>query len=337
MGAICKMDFLLAWNFIYTMNSRIALLVILSTIFLTPAQSPRTEAPPVFTNSIGQKFALIPAGEFMMGSTEEESRLMLEQMKKKGVHEWYQASPPSENPRHAVRISRAFYLGAHEVTLGAFRAFIEASGYRTDAEKDGKGADGKFDGKWTTRPEFNWKSMGYERSDGMPVVNVTWNDAVAFCEWLTRKEGRIYRLPTEAEWEFACRAGTTTRYYWGEDESRRDEYVWHGRNSGGGPHPVGQLKPNAFGLFDMCGNAYEYCSDWFGTNYYATVAARVNSRKNGVGGAIDPKGPESGTEKVVRSGSWGTDPMHCRSAFRGGAGLTHRNMRDGFRVVCETR
>jgi eukaryotic-like serine/threonine-protein kinase len=276
-----------------------------------------------FTNSIGMKFVLIPRGEFMMGSTAAEADLQLKRTKAKGVHTWYQLSPPSEVPPHRVKITKPFYLGTYEVTLGEFGKFVEATGYRTDAEKDGKGSDGKVNGKWTTRPEFNWRNMGYERSDDMPVVNVTWNDAVAFCEWLTKKEGTRYRLPTEAEWEYACRAGTTTRYFWGDDEAKRNEYVWHGGNSNGGPRRVGELKPNAWGLYDVCGNAYEYCSDWFSTNYYALAPL------------TDPKGATTGEERVVRSGSWGTDPMHCRSAFRGGAGPTHRNMRDGFRVVRE--
>jgi len=273
------------------------------------------------TNSIGMKLTRIPPGEYMMGSTAEASERFLKQMTEKGIKEWYPDSPPSEVPLHPVKITKPFYLGVYEVTLGDFKKFVEATGYRTDAEKDGKGADGKLNGKWTTKSDFNWRSMGYERSDNEPVVNVTWNDAVAFCEWLSKEEGRLYRLPTEAEWEYACRAGTTSSYHWGDDESQRDQYVWHGRNSGGKPHPVGELKPNAFGLYDMNGNAYEYCSDWHSKNPYDTKAVE------------DPKGPATGTERVVRSGSWGTDPMHCRSAFRGGAGQTHRNRRDGFRVV----
>jgi formylglycine-generating enzyme required for sulfatase activity len=291
-------------------------------LFCAPAFSRAENERGIHTNSIGMKFALIPAGSFVMGSTQEQSELMLTRMKEKGAHEWYRQSPPSEMPQHPVKITKPFYIGIYETTLGDFKKFVELTGYRTDAEKDGVGADGKVNGKWTTKPEFNWKNMGYDRTEDMPVVNVTWNDAFAFCEWLSKKEARQYRLPTEAEWEYACRAGTITPFHWGSDESARNKYVWHGGNSGGGPHPVGQLKPNAFGLFDMNGNAYEYCLDWHTTNSYDTTIID------------DPKGPASGAERVVRSGSWGTDPMHCRSAFRGGSGgQTHRNMRDGFRVV----
>lgn len=291
----------------------------------TPLSLRAQPLPNTSTNSIEMPLKLIPAGEFVMGSTQKEADEFLAQMKAKRVHEWYQASPPSEVPAHPVRIPKGFYLGVYETRLRDFRKFVEATGYRTDAERDGKGADGKVDGKWTTRPEFNWKNMGYDRTDDEPVVNVTWNDAVAFCDWLTKLEKAPYRLPTEAEWEYACRAGSTTRWLWGEEETQRNQYVWHGGNSGGRPHRVGELRPNAWGLFDMNGNAYEYCSDLFSTNYYASFAGAI---------AVDPKGPLAGAEHIVRSASWGTDPMHCRSAFRGGSGSAdHRNMRDGFRVV----
>ena len=169
------------------------------------------------------------------------------------------------------------------------------------------------------------RHRGCRRRDDRPVVNVSWNDAAAFCDWLSRKEGRPYRLPTEAEWEYACRAGTTSPFPWGEDESRRDDYVWSGANSGGDAHPVGTKKPNPWGLHDMCGNVYEYCLDWFAAGPYDASVVE------------DPQGPRTGTEKVVRSASWGTRAMHCRSSFRGGAGLTHRNRRDGFRVVSPVR
>jgi len=283
-----------------------------------------TAAPdPGLRNSLGMTMVAIPPGEFLMGSSPEEAAHIAELMKERKITSWYPDSPASEAPPRLTRITRRFYLSARETTLGDFKAFVAATGYRTDAERDGKGADGRRNGKWTTAPEFNWRDMGYERTDDLPVVNVTWNDAVAFCEWLSGKEARRYRLPTEAEWEYACRAGSSGRYYWGDDDSRRNEYAWTGENSGGGPHPVGTLKPNAWGLYDMLGNAYEYCADYFVVRPYDPSDA------------ADPKGPPFGTERVVRSGSWGTHPMHPRCAFRGGAGPTHRNMRDGFRVACD--
>jgi formylglycine-generating enzyme required for sulfatase activity len=265
----------------------------------------------------------IPAGEFVMGSSPEEADRVAALMKEKKITSWYPNSPASEAPPRRTRITKAYYLGATEVTLGEFRTFVADTAYATDAERDGKGGDGKVSGKWSSKPEFSWKNMGYERGDDEPVLNVSWNDAVAFCTWLSRKEGRRYRLPTEAEWEYACRAGSTTRYYWGDGDAARNEHAWTGANSKGGPHPVAQLKANAWGLYDMLGNAYEYCQDWF-------VVAPYDAAQ-----ATDPKGPGKGDERVVRSGSWSTDPMHPRCAFRGGASQTHRNMRDGFRVACD--
>lgn len=121
-----------------------------------------------------------------------------------------------------MRITKPFYLGAYEVTVGEFRKFVEDSGYKTDAEKDGIDSwafntkTGKLEPEGR-KPEYTWRNPGWEQTDDHPVVNVTWNDAVAFCEWLSRKEGATYRLPTEAEWEYACRAGTTTRFWSGDD------------------------------------------------------------------------------------------------------------------------
>ena len=280
-------------------------------------------AEPRLRNSVGATLVLIPAGEFVMGSSQEEADRLAALMKEKKITSWYPDSPRSEAPPRKTRITRSFYLAATETTLGEFRAFVAETGYVTDAERDGKGADGKANGRWTSGPAFSWNNMGYERGDDQPVVNVSWNDARAYCSWLSAKEGRRYRLPTEAEWEYACRAGSTGRYSWGDDDAQQNEHSWTRANSAGGPHPVAQLKPNAWGLYDMLGNVYEYCQDVF-------VAAPYDPAQS-----VDPKGPETGESRVVRSGSWGTDPMHPRCAFRGGASATHRNMRDGFRVACD--
>jgi hypothetical protein len=172
--------------------------------------------PDVVTNSIGMKLALIPAGEFLMGSHES-----LDDIEAKFPGHEYKSKlerkilDEDEWPQHRVRITRPFRLGVYEVTVGQIRQFIQATGHKTEAETDGadgrgKGGwgisdDGKFEGR---KPEYNWQHTGYELTDDHPVVNVTWNDAVRFCEWLSQKEGKKYRLPTEAEWEYACRAGT---------------------------------------------------------------------------------------------------------------------------------
>lgn len=155
------------------------------------------------TNSIGMKLVLIPAGEFQMGSPDADKQ-----------------AQDNEKPQRKVRITRPFYLGAHEVTVGQFRAFVEAEKYKTSAESGEKGGWG-FNPKsrqFEQKPEFSWKSTGFEQTDAHPVANVSWLDADAFCKWLSRKEGKTYRLPTEAEWEYACRAGTTTRFHCGDSD-----------------------------------------------------------------------------------------------------------------------
>lgn len=164
--------------------------------------------PPPLTNSLGMVFVQLPAGQVLMGSPKDYA----EAMARKVTYDWYRDSAPSEWPQRRVRITKPFHLGKHEVTLGQFRAFVDATLYRTDAERDGKGAGGKRAGEWVEQaPEFSWKNTGYNRADNEPVNNVSWNDAVAFCAWLSKKEAATYRLPTEAEWEYAARADTTTR------------------------------------------------------------------------------------------------------------------------------
>ena len=152
------------------------------------------------TRAAGIRLTLVPTGSFRMGLPNEDA-------------------DDEHKPQHEVRIS-AFYLGVTEVTRGQFRQFVQETKYRTEAERDGKGGWGwKEEGNSLEEdPKFTWLNPGFEQTDEHPVVNVSWNDAVAFCEWLTRVEGRPYRLPSEAQWEYACRAGTTTKYFSGDDE-----------------------------------------------------------------------------------------------------------------------
>ena len=293
-------------------------------------------------NSVGMQLRLIPPGEFMMGSLEsEEGR-------------W-----DDEGPQHRVRITRPFYLGAHAVTVGQFRSFVESRGYETDAEREGWGFDvsvllqveaGDLDAEaLVSRREANrdldlsaipegdreffralitrgadWGSPGFDQTEEHPVVNVSWNDATAFCEWLSEQSGeagRVYRLPTEAEWEYACRAGTTTRYYFGDDAGDLGEYAWYRGNSGNRAHRVGQKRPNAWELYDLHGNVWEWCSDWYSTDYYANSPLE------------DPTGPESGWERVCRGGSWFGTAGSCRSAFRGRDTPGGRAFSLGFRLA----
>jgi formylglycine-generating enzyme required for sulfatase activity len=301
-----------------------------------------TGAPPgatFVTNSIGMKLARIPAGEFRMGSDESAESLgrafptcEFERIDKLD----------DEQPLHRVRITKAFYLGVHEVTIDQFRRFTEEAPYEAESDRDGTGGWGYsaevayFEGR---RPRYSWRDPGFRQAGNHPVVNVTWNDAVAFCEWLSRKEGRTYRLPTEAEWEYACRAGSTTRYQNGDDpealtdvaalydRTTKDVFPqWascavHGTDGHAFTAPVGIFRPNAFGLCDMHGNVWEWCSDWYGEDYYATSPSN------------DPQGPETGVVRVRRGGSWHTWHLYMRSSFRNYNTPDTRYVLVGFRVA----
>ncbi len=155
-----------------------------------------------------------------------------------------------------------------------------------------------------------------------PVETVSWNDAMEFCDVFSKKHNINVRLPYEAEWEYACRAGSTTNYYWGnEDElSIVNEYVWFGKNAGGKTQPVGIKKPNNWGIHDMNGNVWEWCMDWYDENYYSS------------GQKINPHGPDTGTYKVLRGGSWSTS-ICVRSVFRTWNSLVSRDSKEGFRMV----
>jgi formylglycine-generating enzyme required for sulfatase activity len=273
-------------------------------------------------NSLDMHMMLIPRGKFLMGSPKDEEYRLDEEL------------------LHEVEITKPFFLGKHEVTVGQFKAFVKDTNYQTEAEKDGKGGRA-FDGKeFVYKPEFTWKNLHYKQSDYEPVVVVSWNDAVAFCSWLSKKEGKTYRLPTEAEWEYACRAGTKTRFHTGDrdddlqgagniaDVSLRKKWPdafwavsWEDRFPF--PAPGGAFKMNAFGLHDMHGNAWEWCSDWYAEDYYG------KSPKH------DPSGPATGKEKVARGGAWSTQPKFCRSAFRDWHESGYRSDCVGFRVVAE--
>jgi len=156
--------------------------------------------------------------------------------------------------------------------------------------------------------------------DDCPVEQVSWDDAQEFIRKLNQKEGADnYRLPTEAEWEYACRAGSTTAYCFGDDESRLKEYAWYDKNSDSKTHPVGLLKPNAWGLYDMHGNVWEWCQDWYGD--YPSDAA------------TDPIGATVGSYRVLRGGSWSYFARYCRAAYRDAYSPGGRRNYYGFRLV----
>ncbi len=232
-----------------------------------------------------------------------------------------------EHPQHRVRITKPFYLGTYHVTRGQFRQFVADTAYKTDAGKgENPGAYGWDPDKkvFGFNAKYSWRNVGFEQTDEHPAVNVSWNDAVEFCKWLSKKDRKTYRLPTEAEWEYACRAWTTTRYYSGDDpetlakagnvadaaaKAKFPGWTWTLKANDGYAFtaPVGKFKPNAFGLYDMHGNAWQWCADWYGAEYYAKSPID------------DPIGPDSGDFRVLRGGSWDGWPFFTRSADRSGA------------------
>jgi formylglycine-generating enzyme required for sulfatase activity len=237
----------------------------------------------VLTNSVGMQLVHIPAGEFWMGAPESADELC----KAFASYERQPEEFSDEYPRHKVKITKPFLLGRHEVTVGQYRQFTTDTGYQTQAETDGKGgwgydpATGICSGRHV---KFNWREPGFPQTDNHPVLNVTWDDAVAFCDWLSRKEGKRYRLPSEAEWEYAYRGGTTTPDYASGDIG------WHSRNSGSKTHPVGEKPANPFGLYDMSGHVKEWCIDagaeplyrvLRGSSFYGMATSGATARSTG--------------------------------------------------------
>ena len=253
----------------------------------------------------------IPAGEFLMGSPESDKDAF-----------------DDEKPQHKVRISNAFYLGETKVTVGQFKRFVDATGYKTDAETAQPLPD-----KWTWRkPGFLDNSFVQE--DDHPVVCVSWNDAKAYCEWLDGQLGGLgkVRLPYEAEWEYSCRAKTTaeptTKYYFGDDAAKLGEYAWFDDNTKDrySTRPVHRWKPNGFKLYDMHGLAWEWC--WDGKREYPKPPSDTP--------VLDPKGPTSaGASRVHRGGSFFYGPRRCRAAGRDVFAPSTRRDSVGFRVLVE--
>ena len=275
--------------------------------------------PVEFTNSLGMTFILIPPGEFMMGSTEDEIADLL----KIDQDPWWQRHVPIEGPQHRVRITRPFYLGKHEVTVDAFRAFAEAAGYETVAETSREGGRvwNRSSRRWEQRSGITWQNPSFTQSDNHPVTQVCWNDCAAFCRWLSEEEGKAYALPTEAQWEYACRSGSTTRWFFGNNEAAHVQYAHCNAIGGTHTHPVGEKRPNAFGLFDMYGNVREWCADPFGEDYYRSSPVD------------DPVGPTVSSKRVIRGGNWNFDEKLCRSAGRRDHSPEFRSSGLGFRVA----
>jgi formylglycine-generating enzyme required for sulfatase activity len=253
----------------------------------SPAQGetpPKTPTQKTITNSIGMKFVLIPEGSFQMGSGITPEELV---QRFGGKAESFN----NEYPLHKVTISKPFYLQTTEVTQGQWQTVMG------------------------NNPSF-FNQCGKD----CPVEKVSWNDAQEFIAKLNQIEKtKKYRLPTEAEWEYACRAGSTSIFYFGDDGGELGKYAWYEGNSLWKTHPVGRLKPNAWGLYDMYGNVYEWCQDW--KDVYPAEPV------------TDPKGPSSGEHRVLRGGSYVDKARTSRSALRGYKNPDFRIDHLGFRVA----
>ncbi len=251
-----------------------------------------SESAGKFTNSLGMEFVYIKPGTFMMGSPSSEP------------------GRDSDERQHQVTLTKGFYMQTAEVTIDQWRRFVSATGYRSEAETQGWAWiwTGK---KWEKGKGYYWDKTGFSQNDNQHVTCVSWNDVQKYIRWLNRKEGKIYKLPTEAEWEYAARAGSTTAFTNGGIsetgcgyDSNLDAMGWYCGNSDKRTHRVAGKKPNRWGLYDMHGNVWEWCQDWYGKNYPSDSV-------------IDPTGPSSGSLRVGRGGSWSNFARRCRSAVRG--------------------
>ncbi len=228
----------------------------------------------------------VPAGKFLMGSPAGEAG--------RDDDEGLQHEVSVEGLQHEVSVS-SFYMGKYEVTQAQ---------WRTVATKLPK-----------VKIDLN-PDPSYFKGDNLPVERVSWEEAIEFCDRLSKATGKTYRLPTEAEWEYACRAGTTGPY-----AGELNSMAWYDSNSGNKTHPVGTKQENGFGLYDMHGNVWEWCMDWYSENYYSQ---RVSD---------NPTGPSAGSFRLIRGGSWVGNAQDCRSAGRYGLAPTFRDDYLGFRLL----
>jgi formylglycine-generating enzyme required for sulfatase activity len=272
----------------------------------SPGPMPEPSSPPPakeLTNSVGMTLVRIEPGSFLMGSSKNQFDQLM-RMSPDVDREWFDA----EQPQHAVKITQPFYLGIHPVTQGQYQAVVGSN------------------------------FSHFKGSDRLPVESISWIDAVASCNKLSEREkqppfyqfngaqvavlgGNGYRLPTEAEWEYACRAGSSTLYPFGDDTAALGDFAWYSENADSKTHAVGEKKPNGWGLHDMLGNVWEWCWDVFDAKYYASSPSN------------DPAGAAGASHRVYRGGGWGNDPASCRSAIRRRIVPWYRDIYLGFRVA----
>lgn len=273
------------------------------------------------SSGIGPEMVVIPAGRFLMGSPESEV-----------------GRDKDEGPQREVSV-KTFALGKTEVTVGEFRRFVRTTSYKTDAERDVgvQGCKTLEDGKWDWHAGRYWDNTGFKQSDKQPVACISWNDAREYVKWLSSSTGKSYRLPSEAEWEYAARAGSTTARYWGNNPDEACRYAnvadqtTNGDQSWSTKHnctdgnwfsaPVASYTANAFGLYDMIGNVWEWVEDCSHDSYNeAPVDGRVWAGLNC-------------SVRVLRGGSWGSGPVIARSADRNWSGAAVRINYGGFRLA----
>jgi len=290
-------------------------------------------SPIVMTDPfLGMKFVVVKGGRFEMGDTFNEGE-------------------KDEAPVHEVVVGD-FALGKYDVTRGEFRKFVDATGYRTEAEKGG-GCYVEKAGVWNYDSTANWRNPGFLQDNSHPVVCVSWNDSVAFADWLSQKSGRRYRLPTEAEWEYAARSGGKRERFAGFtdpvqfsrysnfcDKNCSSEWRAIGQDDGYRfTSPVGTYQPNGLGLYDLTGNVWQWLSDYYGERYY-----RESTRKwplDGLYGGNErrekaykaPKGPSEGRYRVLRGGSWNSALFDARVAQRLRNKAEFRRSYIGFRLA----
>lgn len=246
-------------------------------------------------------FVLVPAGCFKMGNFLEDA-----------IH--------SAIPVHEVCLND-FYIGKYEVTVGDFKIFIHETGYKTDAERE-DGCLSWMKTGWRKGLEVNWKRPGFLQTDKHPVTCVSWQDVSEYLEWKRQKTGLRYRLPTEAEWEYAARGGGLHMKF-SSRPKEMNQYAWYSTNANKKTHPIGKKKSNGLGLYDMSGNVWEWTQDRYSETYYAS-AERSN-----------PQGPETGKGRVMRGGSWYVSAQGLLPSHRNWTYPNKRYTSLGFRLVLE--